>query len=234
MAIKILIDAGHGGSETGAVANGYIEKNLNLETAKLFNAELQRCGFETVMSRTTDIAIDVVERGTLAKRNNCTCIISCHFNAMDDHSGKGAEVIHSLNNDSAKWIALCIEKDLVAMGFYERGVWTRESSEKGRNYYGVLRGAEPLPGVIIEPLFLDNSNEAAKLKQPGFLKSLAVAYCQGVCTAYGIKYVPESIGDQYSCLKLYESGATQGRHNKNQVCTFEDIETILLNLGIIH
>jgi N-acetylmuramoyl-L-alanine amidase len=195
MAIKIMLDPGHGGTEQGATANGYIEKDLNLKLSLLLKYELQRCGFTVYMTRETDINVDLELRGKLATQNQCDCLLSVHFNAMGRANvAKGFEAIYSFQSESAKWIALCISKQAVGLGLYDRGVWSKESDNyKGHNWYGVLRSSEPCPGVILEGLFLDNENDVRFLADPGFLKKLAVAYCKGVCAAYSIAYVPEPV-----------------------------------------
>jgi N-acetylmuramoyl-L-alanine amidase len=196
MAIKILIDPGHGGNEPGASANGYTEKNLTLQESIFLKDELRRCGFDVLMTRQSDTFVSLDDRGQMAVKNNCTCFVSIHFNSMgvgSANKGKGFEAIYSIGNESAKWIALCVMKEASKLGLYERGVWTKESdSYPGRNYYGVLRSSEPLSAVILEGLFLDNDSDAARLKEPDFLKKLAQAYCKGLCTAYGIAYVAEA------------------------------------------
>lgn len=191
--IKVCLDAGHGGSEAGAAANGYIEKDINLKVSLILRDELIRCGFDVIMTRTKDESVPLDVRGNKALLNDCNCLLSIHFNSMGiPNQAKGFEAIHSIYNDSAKWIALCISKEAVKLGLYERGVWTKESSSNpGRNYYGVLRSSEPIPGVILEGLFLDNENDVKFLQHPDFLKKLAQAYCKGLCVAYNIIYVSE-------------------------------------------
>lgn len=190
--MKVLIDAGHGGKDYGACFNGYNEKDLNLKVSELLEVELKRCGIDVTMTRCDDTFLEVVDRGVLARQINADCILSIHFNANDTTS-KGSEFIHSLNNESAKWIALCIAGEVAGLGTYKRGVWTKESSSsKGHNYYGVLRGAEPIAGVICEGLFLDNKDDIKFLQDVNFLKKLAIAYAKGLCKAYSITYVSES------------------------------------------
>lgn len=232
MSIKICLDPGHGGKETGAIANGQVEKVLNLEVGLLLRKELQRCGFEVKMTRETDIDLDLNARGTLAK--DCKALISIHFNACSPPgSGKGFEAIHSFRDDGAKWLAQCVRDEVVsAIKLYDRGVWTRESSTPGHNYYGVLRAAEPVTGVILEGLFLDNLNDVEKLKQPGFLKQLAIAYAKGICKGYAISYVAEVIENLPSANDanwLKANGYTLSLHKRGETMTFGDFENMMMN-----
>lgn len=195
MSIKILLDPGHGGLEPGASSNGYIEKDLNLQVSLILRDELKRCGFEVIMSRESDLNVPLDVRGKRAVIANCNSIISVHFNSMGQpNKGRGFEAIFSINNSAAKWLAECITKEAVKLGMFNRGIWTKESDTyKGRNWYGVLREAEPVPGVILEGLFLDNTEDVKFLKQPDFLRKLAIAYCKGICGAYSIAYVSEPV-----------------------------------------
>ncbi len=195
MSLRMCVDPGHGGEEPGAVFNGYKEKDLNLKVASLLKRELERCGIEVVMTRASDITMSLSARAKIAKENKCTALISVHFNAYNEKA-RGTEVIYSFKKEcleSSKWIAECILNEAVKLGTIKRGIWTKESNKySGRNYYGILRGIEPLPGVIAEGLFLDNLEDIKFLKDTEFLKNLAIAYARGICTAYGITYVQNS------------------------------------------
>lgn len=188
---KLCIDPGHGGDEPGAVANGYFEKNINLETAMNLKEEMERCGVAVFMTRTADTTMSLEDRGKIAIDNNVDCIISVHFNSFSQDA-KGVEVLYSFLKESregSKWIAECILEEAAKLGMYKRSVWTKESGTMpGRNYFGVLRGAEPIPGVICEGLFITNPGDVMILKRPNFLKDLAKAYAKGLCIAYGMEY----------------------------------------------
>lgn len=229
MPINILIDPGHGGTETGAMANGYIEKDLNLTTALFLREDLKRQGFSITMTRDKDITMDLDTRGKMAAGHNM--LLSIHFNSSGGSGGKGFEGIHSLYNDSAKWLAMCVSKEVAKLGLHERGIWSKESSAyRGRNYYGVLRSAEPVPGVILEGLFLDNAVDVENLKKPDFLKNLSTAYTKGICTAYSIKYVDlVPVVNEHNAEWLFANGYTKSIHKKSEPLTYGDLENILKN-----
>jgi N-acetylmuramoyl-L-alanine amidase len=261
--LKILLDPGHGGSETGAVFNDYTEKDLNLQLALLLRPELERCGITVAMTRDADIAVSLYDRGMMAKSLACNALISIHFNA-DDEESSGPEIWYSFLpqvSESSRWIAECIFNETIKLGgVSSRGVKTYESTTySGHNYYGVLRNAEPIAGVICEGLFLDNASDVERLKEPDFLKNLAIAYAKGICSAYGITYVPDHDVKEASILKpvfpfkdwdtiseyAQESvrklkdlgvfvGDKEGNFNPKNPITREDLATVLvkiLNLG---
>ena len=59
---KVVIDAGHGGSDGGAVGNGIIEKDLNLEISKYMSDRLDELGIDNTLIRDSDITIEPNER----------------------------------------------------------------------------------------------------------------------------------------------------------------------------
>ncbi len=193
MSIKVCVDPGHSGPNPGAVANGYIEKHLNLELAFLLEKELKRCGIRVVLTRRDDKFLSLSARGRIAKKNDCNMMFSIHFNANDKNS-RGTETIYSYFGkciESSKWIAQCVLEETVKLGTRKRGSWTRESGVyAGRNYYGILRYSEPIPGIIAEGLFLDNREDVEFLKDPNFLQNMAIAYAKGICKSYSVDYVP--------------------------------------------
>ena len=191
----VVLDAGHGNSDSGAVGNGYIEKVLNYQVTMFLKTILERCGINVVLTRNSDSENpDLWSRGQVAVTNDAITFLSIHFNAG---KGKGFEAIYTFTpkeaSTSAQWIGDCIAEEVVKLGLNKRGVWTKESSaNKGQNWYGVLRGCQPKVGLILEGLFLDTLSDVEFLKKPDFLKNLAIAYAKGLCTAWGWNYVEEN------------------------------------------
>ena len=252
--LKILIDPGHGGLETGAVANGFTEKDLNLELALLVRPALERAGFAVEMTRDTDIAMSLYDRGVMAKSKGCNSIVSIHFNS-NDGVASGPEIIYSFTPEAAtssKWIAECILNETFKLTRVKRTVYTKESlTAPGHNYFGVLRNSEPLPGVICEGLFLDNTSDIELLKLPNFMSNLAEAYAKGICIAYGVTYivpsktVPKPVypfkdwdlvsgyaKDPIARLKSLDlmSGDTKGNFNPKAALTREDFAVVINKL----
>lgn len=83
--IRVLIDPGHGGAETGATGlNGIREKDLNLTVSKLLEEALQSEGFQTVMTRTQDVEVSLPARQERAVREKADILLSIHHNALPD------------------------------------------------------------------------------------------------------------------------------------------------------
>ena len=96
---KVVIDAGHGGSDGGAVGNGIVEKDLNLEISKYMHERLDELGIENTLLRDSDITIGPNDRVKKAVEpygsSNDVLIISNHINAG---GGQGAEIIYALRD----------------------------------------------------------------------------------------------------------------------------------------
>lgn len=176
-----MIDAGHGGTDTGAkgrLAPEYQEKNLTLTTATMLKKFLSQMGYQTVMMRQTDVFIDRYERARIANRKNPDLFVSIHFNFAAAIEASGIEVFYYRSEDNpdrskeSKRIAQAIlSKVLDSTGAKSRGV-------KHGNYAVVRETA--MPAVLIEGGFLTNEDEMNKLKDPAYLKRLAWGIAQGI------------------------------------------------------
>ncbi|WP_442874857.1 N-acetylmuramoyl-L-alanine amidase [Desulfovibrio sp. Fe33] len=92
----IMIDAGHGGKDPGATANGLREKDINLKFAKLLGGKLQAKGFNVVYTRTTDVFIPLEKRTAMANAQKADLFLSIHCNANHSRKISGLET-YSLN-----------------------------------------------------------------------------------------------------------------------------------------
>ena len=92
----IMIDAGHGGKDPGAMANGLREKNINLKFAKLVGGKLQAKGFHVIYTRTTDVFIPLEKRTAMANAQKADLFLSIHCNANRSTKVHGLET-YSLN-----------------------------------------------------------------------------------------------------------------------------------------
>ncbi len=116
----IMIDAGHGGKDPGAVANGLQEKKLNLRMAKILGAKLKEQGFEVHYTRTGDTFIPLEERTAMANAKNADLFISIHCNAHKDKKIKGLEVYY---------LNLATDAQAVRVAARENGVSAKKISD---------------------------------------------------------------------------------------------------------
>ncbi|MDD3412750.1 MAG: N-acetylmuramoyl-L-alanine amidase [Lachnospiraceae bacterium] len=162
--LKVCLDPGHGGSDSGAVAGGYTEKERNLKIAYYTKERLEASGISVVMTRTGDYYVGLEDRTTIAKNNGCNLFVSQHLNSG---GGTGTEVYYSINSTYARSsLASSISSRVAsAIGTNNRGAKTR-TGDNG-DYYSVIRTAaqKGIPGIIVEGAFLDT--EYGRLNDAG-------------------------------------------------------------------
>jgi N-acetylmuramoyl-L-alanine amidase len=187
--IQVIIDSGHGGAETGAVSHGYVEKDLNLKTAKLIESKLKKYFKHLHMTRTEDIDMSLSKRGKFVadkaeQFDGKTICLSVHFNAYNGLA-RGVETIYSIFSkpDLATFILNAITK----LGLPKRRVFKKKSSRGYFDWYAMHRLTGKAQTIIVEPLFLDNFDYRKLLAQDGFLDKLADAYVEGLLNYLGIE-----------------------------------------------
>lgn len=171
MSLKFAIDAGHGGTDPGAVGpNGLAEAPTVLvicyELAKL----LQDAGHQTILTRKAESYVGLGERCEMANDWAAAYFISVHCNS----NGPDAVGIETLyKTDSGKALATPIQRELVkATGDRDRGL-------KQRTNLYVLNGTR-MPSVLVEVGFISNPATERELMQPDYLSVLAGAIAQGL------------------------------------------------------
>jgi N-acetylmuramoyl-L-alanine amidase len=115
----VVLDAGHGGKDPGAVANGLREKDINLKVALLMSNILKKQGLEVVLTRSTDVYLKLADRTNIAVRKNADVFVSLHCNALPKgRSAQGVEIyLMALPTDKhAMELALIENRELVNGG----------------------------------------------------------------------------------------------------------------------
>ena len=198
MAKKVVIDVGHGGSDSGAIGNGIIEKNLTLDISKYMYDRLKELGVPVKLTRNSDVDLPASERPqkVLDQFGNGSdvIVVSNHINAG---GAEGAEVIYALRNKDtlAKKILDELEKQgQLVRKYYQR----RLPSDYNKDYYYMLRNTPNTEALIVEYGFLDNTSDANKLKNN--YKKYAEAVVKAVTEYAGYKYVPLA-GSDYHVVK---------------------------------
>lgn len=183
MAKKVFLGVGHGGSDPGAVANGFREKDLNINIAFYCNEELVRHGVTTQMSRTGD------ENDTLNDEiRECNAFkpdlaVDIHNNAG---GGDGAEAYYHHGGGTGKTLAENMLAEIVKVGQNSRGAKTRKGSD-GRDYYGFIRETAA-PAVIVECAFVDNAKDMQIIDTEAERKAIGIALAKGILKTLGIAY----------------------------------------------
>ena len=183
---RVVVDAGHGGSDPGAVNGNIREKDFNLQAANYIYNRLNELGVPVAITRTTDEDIGRTER--LRRMRNAfgtdkdVIILSNHINAG---GGEGAEVVYSLRNNDT--LASMILDEIGNKGQIERKIYQRRLPENpSQDYYYIMRETPNTEAVLIEYGFIDNPRDLAKLQNN------ILDYAEGV-----VKAVANYIGTPY-------------------------------------
>jgi N-acetylmuramoyl-L-alanine amidase len=169
---KVFIDAGHGGSDSGAVGYGYRESDINLQVAKKVEAKLKAKGIEVQMSRSTDVFYGLEERADMSNSYQPDTFVSIHHNSSDTTSAAGIETYYHTNKISHKPLSDKIQTNLIKeTGAKNRGV-------KSDNF-AVLRLTNNV-SALVEGGFISNQTEANNLSNPVYQEKLATGIANGV------------------------------------------------------
>jgi N-acetylmuramoyl-L-alanine amidase len=173
--IKILLDPGHGGAETGAVGpNGAWEKDVNLVVARLLRQELVKRGATVVMTRDSDQELSLAQRQGIIQHEQPAIALSIHHNSLPDDGN--AEKIKGFSaywyNHQAHSLAVFLHNYVV--------------KKLHRPSYGVywdnlaLTRPTIAPSVLLELGFMSNPEEFEQLIEPKEQQKIAKALAEGI------------------------------------------------------
>ena len=172
--ITVFIDPGHGGGDSGAVQNGYQEKNVNLAIALKTKAVLEGNGYRVIMRRTNDSGMSMDNIISTANASGANLFISIHSNSSLNPAIQGIETYWSASNTAggSSQLATSIHNAVVSA-----------SGRPGR----VLRSAEfkvikytTMTAVLVESAFLSNPEEAALLNTEDYQNRVAQGIGNGI------------------------------------------------------
>lgn len=199
--IVIVIDPGHGGSNEGLNYDGFLEKDMNLVTAKAMQELLQQYdNTEVYITNPDKKDMSLKERAEYAKSVEADVMVSLHFNMSENHTMYGSEVwIPSTGLANAKMHALgdIILSQLSEHGLTIRGVKTR-LNDRGTDYYGIIResAALDLPCILVEHAYADHAMDRAYMDSPEDWQEMGRLDATAVAKYYGL--VSTSLGNDYS------------------------------------
>ena len=154
---NVIINPQYGGSETGKINNSFIEKNFNLDIAKVIYNTLKEKGIETSLLRDSDQTISLQDRlnmiNKLVKPNEENILIST---TVAEGGSSGAEIIYALRNedDLASQISNELEiSGLNVLKYYQ----LRNPDDTSKDFYAIIREPENTESMIISLGYIDNS-----------------------------------------------------------------------------
>ena len=169
---KVFIDAGHGGSDPGALGFGYRESDLNLQIAKKIESKLKSRGIDVKMSRTSDIYYSLSERAEMANDYGADAFVSIHQNSAESTSANGIETYYNRNKEEDKPLSNDIQTQVInKTGSTNRGV-------KNAGFTVLVKSN--MISALVECGFISNESEVKNLSDSDYQEKLATGIADGI------------------------------------------------------
>ncbi len=177
----VVVDAGHGGEDTGMEMGEYKESYLNLSIAKYVQDLLEDKGIRVYMTRSEDVTLTLEQRVNLANTLEADAFISVHCNAEKDDRDvmTGTQVLYNAEDTSGASLRL---SELCMDGVTTHFGSKRLLCSKGNDIY-IIRNSK-VPVSLVEVGFMTNAEELAKLTDPEGQRNAAAGIIEGVMKAY--------------------------------------------------
>lgn len=180
--IKIVLDAGHGGTDSGAISTidkTVTEKALNLDMIERLNERFLMLGYDVILTRSEDEYIKLLDRARISNTSDADIFLSIHFNSTTNSTSKGIEVLYAseknviIKSVEQVHLAKAIQKELIeSTGSTNRGV-------KNRADLIVLNKTKNV-AALCELGFLTNREDMENITNSSYLDTMADAIVRGV------------------------------------------------------
>jgi len=190
----LMIDAGHGGDDSGAIRNGVQEKDLTLDVAQRLERLARRSGFQTNMTRRDDQFVPLAGRAAAANRERDCLFVSIHFDEGTRSAATGVQTFYAAHRIPTtivpSWLPFLqpsaaelsnLDSQSLA-GFVQEALVARTQAvnrgTRAEQFYVVANVRHP--AVLVEGGFLSNNEVIAKLSTENYREQLAVAISEGL------------------------------------------------------
>lgn len=203
VAYKVVIDAGHGGRDPGAVFQGRQEKDDALNLALAVGDILENNGIDVVYTRTSDVYDTPYEKAVIGNNSDADLFVSIHRNSTPDpNSAEGIETLVFRDQGLPADLARNINRELEALGFVDRGVTERPNLV-------VLRRTK-MPAALIEAGFINSDSDNQRFDAQ--FENVASAIAKGILDTLEVD-VPQ----QEETLYRVQVGAFKSPERANQL-----------------
>lgn len=184
-----MANSPHGGFDGGCIgADGTLEKDINLEMSLKLNAMLSALGFNTVMIRDSDTAVnidgsstrekkisDIMHRFSVMQDNPGSVYLCIHQNKYTSASSHGAQIFYSPNDDLSKSLAECIQSCVINSVQKDN---TRQVKKCTKDVYLIYHATTY--AVLVECGFLSNPTDLSNLKNDDYQRKLCFSIAGGL------------------------------------------------------
>ncbi|ASS76802.1 hypothetical protein CIG75_18890 [Tumebacillus algifaecis] len=187
MSKLVVLDAGHGGKDPGAVSGDLREKDFTLKFTQMVGVHLLRSGLRVEYTRTSDEFIDLSPRAAFANKLGADFYVSYHLNSNLGEPGTGFESYVQIGctggetDRKRKIIHHHMAKVALKYGLADRR-WKSKDLAVTRE--------TTMDAALFELLFINNPTDALLLKNEAFIVEMSEASARGICEALGVPYKP--------------------------------------------
>jgi N-acetylmuramoyl-L-alanine amidase len=192
----VVLDAGHGGIDKGAIGPYEVEKNFALDVARRVRDELQAAGVNVYMTRNSDTFIELHQRAALANKHEDGIFVSIHFNSAANRAAQGFEIfcITPRGAPSSEYEDLLlrdmvqehgnaaeVQSFVLATAIYHAMHGRSQMMDRGvkRSRFAVLRLTK-IPAVLVEGGFLSNPVDARRVASPEWRTRYSKSIAEGI------------------------------------------------------
>lgn len=217
--VKVFIDPGHGGTDSGATGNGLVEKSLTLAISLKIRSLLGN--YENVLvklSRDDDRTLTLKQRTDMANQWGADYLVSVHINAG---GGEGYEDYIFNGNVSTATVAnqnVMHEEILKQIGLKDLG--------KKRSNLHMTR-ASKMPAILTESGFIDHKGDAAKLKESAFIDKIALGHVNGIVKIFSLTKKTAGVKEEMKVANNQASAFAKVAWEKAQAKKGKDGNSIL-------
>lgn len=204
---KVFLGVGHGGTDSGAIGNGFKEKDLNLSIALACRDVLERHGVTVLMSRTKDENDALTDEIKECNAFNPDLAVDIHNNAG---GGDGVEAYYHYGGGTGKTLANNVLCEIVNIGQNSRGAKIRKNAI-GRDYYGFIRETKA-PAIIVECAFIDNATDIKIIDTEAERQTMGAAIAKGILKTLNIAYVEPKTAESGKIYRV-QVGAYSSKEN---------------------
>ena len=187
---RIVIDPGHGGSESGAVGGGLLEKNVNLIVSNVVIEKFEELGISAQLTRTADYRVPLQTRADIATALAPDVFLSLHHNggALRPDNEPGTEIFYAQGRPESQRLAAILYEEMHAAASQFEANWVSTVNEgasvrlrnDGMDLFGIHRFSPGIDSVITEFLYLSNPSEAALMRDPAVIEAQAQSIVDGI------------------------------------------------------
>lgn len=188
----IVVDAGHGGKDPGAISpprpskSRLIEKELTLDIAFRLKRLLEQVGYKVLMTRTDDIYVPLPDRVAIANGAQAHAFVSVHLNSYPQPGGQWGTEVYYWTPQSYPLAESVYRHLLALLGRKGNGI-------RQRQFY-VIRHTS-MPSVLVEACYLNHPEEEELLRSEDFRERIALAICRGIMEFFGDLRILERRGE---------------------------------------